>query len=47
MAEGGYDPDDTGTFDPNEGDDESTPLFPHRDEGGIEISETSDSSAVS
>ena len=37
MAEGGYDPDDTGTFDPNEGDDESTPLFPHRDEGGIEM----------
>ena len=37
MAEGGYDPDDTDTFDPNEGDDESTPLFPHRDEGGIEM----------
>ena len=33
MAEGGYDPDETGTFDPNEGDDDTTPLTPHhRDE---------------
>ena len=28
MAEGGYDPDDTNPFDPNEGSDEKTPLFP-------------------
>ena len=36
MAEGGYDPDDTNPFDPNEGADDRTPLFPdvphHRDE---------------
>ena len=30
MAEGGYDPDETGTFDPNEGDDDRTSLIPHR-----------------
>ena len=29
MAEGGYDPDETGTFDPNEGADEKTPLNHH------------------
>ena len=29
MAEGGYDPDETGTFDPNEGADDTTPLIPH------------------
>ena len=29
MAEGGYDPDETGTFDPNEGADDRTPLIPH------------------
>ena len=33
MDEGGYDPDETGTFDPNEGTDERTSLIPHhRDE---------------
>ena len=26
MAEGGYDPDETGTFDPNDDDDDRTPL---------------------
>ena len=31
MAEGG-DPDETGTFDPNEGADERTPLYPRREE---------------
>ena len=29
MAEGGHDPDETGTFDPNEGADERTPFIPH------------------
>ena len=29
MAEGGYDPDDTNPFDPNEGADDRTPLTPH------------------
>ena len=33
MAEGGFDPDKTGTFDPNEGADDRTPFIPHhRDE---------------
>ena len=33
SAEGGYDPDDTGTFVPNEGDDDRTPLIPHHSDG--------------
>ena len=28
MAEGGYDPDETNPFDPNEGADETTSLIP-------------------
>ena len=34
MAEGG-DTEMTNPFDPNEGADERTPLYPHRDEEGI------------
>ena len=33
MAEGGCDPDETGTFDPNEGADDTTPLIPHHRDG--------------
>ena len=36
MADGGYDPDETGTLDPNN-DDDTTPLTTHKDEGGIEM----------
>ena len=33
MAEGGYDPDETGTFNQNEGADDRTPLIPHHRDG--------------
>ena len=33
MAEGGYDPEDTNPFDPNEGADETTRFFPHHQDG--------------
>ena len=35
MAEGGYDPDSTNPFTPDEGTDDTTPLIPHR--GGDEM----------
>ena len=40
MSDGGYDPDETGTFGPNEGADDRTPLIPHhRDEDEIEMTD--------
>ena len=35
MAEGGYDPDSTNPFTPDEGADDTTPIIPHRDEVGM------------
>ena len=37
MAEGGYDPDETGTFDPNEGADDRTKLLPRHRGDEIEM----------
>ena len=37
MAEGGYDPDETGTFDPNKGADDRTSLLHHHHEEEIEM----------
>ena len=48
MAEGGYDPDETGTFDPNEGADETTSLIPHhRDGDEIEMTDMTSTPSTS